>query len=236
MDNKLLVITGGSKGIGRSIILKFVKHDFDIITCSRSLDDLSKLKSDIEKISNIISVKYIEADLSLQTGCDKFVDFVNSFKRTPDILVNNVGIFAPGKIYNEEKGILEKMIRTNLYSNYFISRGIIPNMLSKKNGHIFNICSIASKKAYTNGGAYCVSKFAFYGMSLCLREELKDHGIKVTSVIPGATLTSSWDGTDFDEGRFVMPEDIAESIFSIFNMSKGTNVEETIIRPHLGDI
>ena len=73
-------------------------------------------------------------------------------------------------------------------------------------------------------------------MSLCLREELKDHGIKVTSVIPGATLTSSWDGTDFDEGRFVMPEDIAESIFSIFNMSKGTNVEEIIIRPHLGDI
>ena len=73
MDNKLLVITGGSKGIGRSIILKFVKYDFDIITCSRNLDDLSKLKRDIEKISNIISVKYIEADLSLQTGCDKFV-------------------------------------------------------------------------------------------------------------------------------------------------------------------
>ena len=147
----------------------------------------------------------------------------------PDILVNNVGTFVPGKIYNEEEGVLKKMINTNLYSNYFISRGIIPDMLSKKNGHIFNVCSIASKKAYSNGGAYCVSKFALYGMSLCLREELKDYGIKVTSVLPGATLTSSWDGTKVDKNRFVSPEDIAESIFSIYNMSKGANVEEIII-------
>ena len=73
-------------------------------------------------------------------------------------------------------------------------------------------------------------------MSLCLREELKDKGIKVTSVLPGATLTSSWDGSEFDKNRFVQPNDIAESIFSIYNMSSGSTVEEIIIRPQLGDI
>ncbi len=236
MKNKLLVITGGSKGIGRSIILKFAKMNFDIITCSRNLDDLSKLKEDVNKESKSVSVNFIQSDLSKEKECQNFIDYVKSFKRNLDLLVNNVGIFSPGKIYNEDEGVLERMINTNLYSNYHISRGLIPSMLSRKKGHIFNICSIASKIAYSNGGSYCVSKFALYGMSLCLREELKDKGIKVTSVLPGATLTSSWDGSEFDKNRFVQPNDIAESIFSIYNMSSGSTVEEIIIRPQLGDI
>ena len=236
MKNKLLVITGGSKGIGRSIILKFAKMNFDIITCSRNLDDLSKLKEDVNKESKSVSVNFIQSDLSKEKECQNFIDYVKSFKRNLDLLVNNVGIFSPGKIYNEDEGVLERMINTNLYSNYYISRGLIPSMLSRKKGHIFNICSIASKIAYSNGGSYCVSKFALYGMSLCLREELKDKGIKVTSVLPGATLTSSWDGSEFDKNRFVQPNDIAESIFSIYNMSSGSTVEEIIIRPQLGDI
>tara|TARA_B100001029_G_scaffold65983_1_gene53539 strand:- start:8993 stop:9703 length:711 start_codon:yes stop_codon:yes gene_type:complete len=236
MKNKLLVITGGSKGIGRSIILKFAKMNFDIITCSRNLDDLSKLKEDVNKESKSVSVNFIQSDLSKEKECQNFIDYVKSFKRNLDLLVNNVGIFSPGKIYNEDEGILKRMINTNLYSNYHISRGLIPSMLSRKKGHIFNICSIASKIAYSNGGSYCVSKFALYGMSLCLREELKDKGIKVTSVLPGATLTSSWDGSEFDKNRFVQPNDIAESIFSIYNMSSGSTVEEIIIRPQLGDI
>jgi len=236
MKNKLLVITGGSKGIGRSIILKFAKMNFDIITCSRNLDDLSKLKEDVNKESKSVSFNFIQSDLSKEKECQNFIDYVKSFKRNLDLLVNNVGIFSPGKIYNEDEGILKRMINTNLYSNYHISRGLIPSMLSRKKGHIFNICSIASKIAYSNGGSYCVSKFALYGMSLCLREELKDKGIKVTSVLPGATLTSSWDGSEFDKNRFVQPNDIAESIFSIYNMSSGSTVEEIIIRPQLGDI
>lgn len=236
MKNKLLVISGGSKGIGRSIVLKFAKMNFDIITCSRNLDDLNKLKIDVEKLSKTVSINFIKADLSKEKECQNFINYVKSFERNLDLLVNNVGIFSPGKIYNEDEGVLKKMINTNLYSNYQISRGLIPIMLSRKKGHIFNICSIASKIAYSNGGSYCVSKFAFYGMSLCLREELKDKGIRVTSVLPGATLTSSWDGSDFDKDRFVQPNDIAESIFSIYNMSSGTNVEEIIIRPQLGDI
>ena len=236
MKNKLLVITGGSKGIGRSIILKFAKMNFDIITCSRNLDDLSKLKEEVNKESKTVSVNFIQSDLSKEKECQNFIDYVKSFKRNLDLLVNNVGIFSPGKIYNEDEGVLERMINTNLYSNYHISRGLIPSMLSRKKGHIFNICSIASKIAYSNGGSYCVSKFALYGMSLCLREELKDKGIKVTSVLPGATLTSSWDGSEFDKNRFVQPNDIAESIFSIYNMSSGSTVEEIIIRPQLGDI
>ena len=139
MKNKLLVISGGSKGIGRSIVLKFAKMNFDIITCSRNLDDLNKLKIDVEKLSKTVSINFIKADLSKEKECQNFINYVKSFERNLDLLVNNVGIFSPGKIYNEDEGILKKMINTNLYSNYQISRGLIPIMLSRKKGHIFNV-------------------------------------------------------------------------------------------------
>ena len=151
-------------------------------------------------------------------------------------MVNNVGTFIPGKLIEEEDSALEQMININLYSNYWVTKGLVNLMTNKKEGHIFNMCSIASKVAYANGGSYCISKFAFYGMSQCLREELKDFNIKVTSVLPGAVRTGSWDGTLLPDDRFIKPDDVSSSIYSAYNTSKGATIEEIIIRPQLGDI
>jgi len=103
-------------------------------------------------------------------------------------------------------------METNLYSAYYLTRALIGNMIKRKYGHIFNICSIASLQAYPTGGSYTISKFALYGMTKALREEMKKHGIRVTAVLPGATLTSSWDGVDLPPGRLMKPEDIADAI------------------------
>ena len=98
------------------------------------------------------------------------------------------------------------------------------------------MCSLASYKAYKNGGIYSISKFALLGLSKTLREELKPYDIKVTAIMPGATLTDSWQGVDLPENRFSKPEDIAELIYTITHISKLSVVEELIIRPQLGDI
>jgi short-subunit dehydrogenase len=91
-------------------------------------------------------------------------------------------------------------------------------------------------KAYENSGSYSISKFALLGFSKTLREELKTYNIKVTSILPGATLTDSWSGTDLPESRFSKPEDIAELIYIITQLSKFSVVEDIVIRPQLGDI
>jgi short-subunit dehydrogenase len=109
-----------------------------------------------------------------------------------DILINNAGIFTPGSIYNEEDGLLQSMIETNVYSAYHLTRCLVPKMIEAKQGHIFNMCSIASLNAYANGGSYSISKFALLGFSKNLREELKPHHIKVTAVSPGAVMSDSW--------------------------------------------
>jgi short-subunit dehydrogenase len=109
-------------------------------------------------------------------------------------------------------------------------------MMRRRDGHIFNLCSIASIMAYPNGGSYSISKFALYGMTKVLRAELKDYGIRVTAVLPGATLTASWEGTDLPPDRFMRPEDVAEAIFAAHAVSKQTVIEELLLRPQLGDL
>jgi short-subunit dehydrogenase len=112
----------------------------------------------------------------------------------------------------------------------------VPTMKTIHKGHVFNMCSIASIKAYPNGGSYAISKFALLGFSKVLREELKEYGVRVTAVLPGATRTASWDGIDLPEDRFMRAEDVAETVFSAYSISERSVVEEIIIRPQLGDI
>lgn len=231
----LVVVTGGTKGIGRAIIGAFSRLGFDTVTCSRNTEDLAQLKCDIEAEFEV-SVHTMAADLSIKSDVVKFADFVQSINRPISVLVNNTGVFIPGEIHSEPEGVFEQQMNTNVYSAYYLSRQLIPNMKSRGQGHIFNICSTASNTAYTNGGSYCISKFALYGFSKVLREELKPSGIRVSSVLPGATLTHSWAGTDLPEERFMPADDVATMVVSAFQLSPRSVVEDIIIRPQLGDL
>lgn len=230
--NKTIVVSGGTKGIGRAIIEKFASEGYTVVTCARNQKDIDALVN--TKVDDEIFA--MKADLSKPGEVKSFIDFVKTSVKQVDVLVNNTGTFVPGEIHNEDEGSLELMINTNLYSAYHLSRGIIPQMIQNKSGDIFNICSVAGLKAYPNGGSYSISKFAMHGMSLGLREELKPHGIRVTAVHPGATLTASWEGVDLPEERFIKSSDVAEAIWSAHQLSKNSVVEELVIRPQLGDI
>jgi short-subunit dehydrogenase len=109
-------------------------------------------------------------------------------------------------------------------------------MMEKKKGHIFNMCSIASLKAYKNGGSYSISKFALLGFTKNLREEMQLYGIKVTAVMPGAVYTDSWSGSGVSPQRIMASEDVAALINSASQLSVQAVVEEIILRPQLGDL
>ena len=234
--NKLVVVTGGTKGIGRAVVQRFAKSGFDIITCARSAADLKQLKKEVEEQHEGVSVFTIDVDLSDINSIKRFCDEVAAHNRLISILINNAGVFIPGNVTTEPDGVLEQMIQTNLYSAYHITRGVLRLMTGQEKRHIFNLCSIASFMAYPNGGSYTISKFAMLGFTKCLREELKEEGIRVTAVMPGATLTPSWDGTSETADRFMAPEDIAESIYGAYELSDRTVVEELILRPQKGDL
>jgi short-subunit dehydrogenase len=233
---KLIVITGGTKGIGRAIAERFAKTGFDVAVCARNADELAKLKTELLTINPSGKVHILPTDMSLKSQVMAFAKFVKDLNQPVDILVNNAGYFIPGSIATEKDGALEDMMQANLYSAYHMTRGLADGMMLRRSGHIFNMCSIASIKAYSNGGSYAITKFALLGFSKCLREEFKEFGIRVTAILPGATRTASWDGVDLPDDRFMSVEDVAETVYSAWSLSGRSVVEEIIIRPQLGDI
>lgn len=233
--SKSIVVTGGTKGIGKAIIERFAAEGFSIYTCARSLAGLDELRSELENRFPGVSLFTMRADLSQKSDVIAFAEAVKK-QAIPDVLVNNTGVFLPGSIHSEPEGNFELLMQTNLYSAYYLTRAFTAEVIARKSGHIFSIGSIAGLTAYANGGSYAISKWAMLGFTKCLRQELKDYQIKVTSVMPGATYTDSWQGADIPESRFMKASDVAEAVWSAYNLSPYSVVEEIVIRPQLGDL
>jgi short-subunit dehydrogenase len=230
-----IVITGASQGIGFAIAQQFAAHGHDLYLTSKTPSSLEKAVADLRAQHPLIKIEYFAADLSQKLNVDAFSKWCLQ-QTQPHILINNAGNFVPGKLMDEGEGQLQDQLNTNLFSAYHLTRALIPSMLANQSGHIFNICSIASLGAYENGGAYSISKFALLGFSKNLRLELKDKGIKVSAVCPGAVYTNSWSGSGVDPKRIMEASDIAKMIYAATQLSNQAVVEDIVVRPQLGDL
>jgi short-subunit dehydrogenase len=229
-----VIITGASKGIGKAIAEIFAANGHHLFLCSRNNETLQQTAQMLLSAYPNIIIKSAAFDLSKQAPA--FGNWILTQQIDVDIVINNAGIFEPGSVHNEPEGLLQSQMETNLYSAYQLTKILLPSMMKRKSGHIFNICSIAGLKAYENGGAYSISKFAMNGFSKNLREEMKGHGIKVTTVYPGAVLTDAWGGFDNSQHRIMEASDIAQMVYAASQLSAGACVEEIVIRPQLGDL
>jgi short-subunit dehydrogenase len=230
-----VIVTGASKGIGKAIAEIFAANGHSLFLCSRGELTLYKTVEELMTKFPDATIKSKPFDLSKKEEAIAFGNWCLSFA-VPDILINNAGSFEPGSVHNEPDGILESQMAVNLYSAYHVSRTVLPKMIAKRSGHIFNICSIASLHAYENGGAYSVSKYAMHGFSKNLREEMKAFNIKVTSVFPGAVSTDTWGDFDNTSHRIMEAGDIAKMIYAATQLSPAACVEDIVIRPQLGDL
>jgi short-subunit dehydrogenase len=230
-----VIVTGASKGIGKAIAEIFAANGHNLFLCSRGEVTLYKTMEELMTKYPSVAIKAKPADLSKKEEAATFVKWCLS-SAVPDIIINNAGGFEPGSINNERDGLLEEQLAINLFCAYNFTRAILPEMMKAKAGHIFNICSIAALKAYSNGGSYSISKYALHGFSKNLREEMKPFNIKVTSVFPGAVLTDSWGDYDNSSHRIMEATDIAKMIFASSQLSPGACVEDIVIRPQLGDL
>lgn len=230
-----VLVTGATKGIGRAIAEVFAREGAALTICARSRDELEDCRMSLAGMHKA-EVLALPCDASKK---EEVIDFANKVKEhwhRLDVLVNNAGAFIPGNVTEEEDDALEKMIETNLYSAYHLTRALLELMVPHRSGHIFNMSSVAALQAYPNGGSYSISKFALRGLSKALREELKEHNIKVTTLNMGAVYTPSWEGVELPKSRFADPEDVASLVYDIYKLSERTVVEEVLLRPMLGDI
>lgn len=232
---KNIVITGATKGIGFSLAVVFSEPNTRLLLCARNKDELGLASSALISADLDVEVHTFCGDLSDKNTTSEFAAWCNGFGAT-DILINNVGTYIPGDVATEPDGSIEKMMDTNFYSAYYLTRALLPKMVKAGSGHIFNICSVAALTAYNGGGSYSISKFAMDGLSQNLRNELKEKNIKVTAVFPGAVMTNSWKDFDNSEQRIMEPEDVAIMVKAATLLSPQSTVEEIVMRPQLGDL
>ncbi len=233
-----IVITGASKGLGKAIAEAFAQdgQGHYIFICARHEAELERTGNALQESFPKIKMHTRACDVADKNDLTAFANWVLGIAGKVDILVNNAGIYLPGNAAGEDDGMLEELMQVNTYSAYHLTRLLLPGMMKAKSGHIFNICSIASLHAYPNGGAYSISKFAMYGFSKNLREEMKPHGVKVTHVLPGAALTDSWSASGVDPHRIMEAADIGKMVHAAAQLSPQACVEEIILRPQLGDL
>ena len=230
-----VVITGASQGIGFAIAEIFANAGYTLCLCSKTMENIAAASNSLAVKYPHATIHFTHADLSKKEQCSQFANWCLE-KGTPTILINNAGFFSPGNIQDEADDALAQQMAVNLYSAYHTTRALLPAMLKMGKGHVFNICSIASLNAYAQGGSYSISKFALLGFSKNLRLELKDKGVKVTAVCPGAVYTNSWSGSGVDPKRIMESEDIAKMIFAAAHLSPQAVVEDIVMRPQKGDL
>lgn len=233
---KNALVTAATKGIGRAVAIALAKEGINLAICARKEKDLADFKAELSTINPNIKIFTAATDVSVKAEVLKFAAAAEQQLGAISIIVNNAGIYEPNAILNDADDTFEKGINTNLQPAYLLYRYFGKSMIAAGDGHIFNICSVAALNPIAEAGVYSVTKFALLGLTKVMRLEMQSHGVKVTAVIPGSTLTSSWDGVKVEKDSMVLPEDIASAIINIYKMSPGANVDEIIIKPAGGQI
>jgi len=232
------VISGGSQGIGRALVRRFLAAGYAVATCARQPQALTELAAEVARDYPSAVLHTLPADLGTHAECQRFAAFALALGYPLGAVIHNAGTYVPGRFQDEpaDGSQLRHMLNVNLLSAYDLTRALLPTLLGQGRGHVFTICSTASIMAYPNGGSYSIAKHALLGFTKTLREEVKTQGLRVTAVLPGATLTRSWEGADLPPERFIQPDDVAEAVFGAFQLAPSAVIEELLIRPQLGDI
>lgn len=236
VKSPVIVITGASQGIGAAIARAFAKRGPCFLALlARNASRLGEVAAECREHPGV-RAEVFPCDVCEPDQVRAAAAAVEKVAGAAEVLVNNAGQFrgAPFLEYSLEE--FDRQLAVNLRGVFVISQAFLPAMVKRQRGDVINICSVASLQAHPGGAGYSASKAGLLGLTRVMREELKECGIRVTAVMPGATFTPSWDGSGFSEERMMPAEDVARSVVEITGLSRGTVVEEIVLRPLAGDL
>jgi 3-hydroxy acid dehydrogenase / malonic semialdehyde reductase len=220
--NKIIMVTGATSGFGKAIALKFAKNGFNVIITGRRKERLEELEKEL-LLNSGIKVLSLNFDVRKRFETEDAVNGLADEWKAIDILVNNAGL-AAGFSHIDEGNVddWDRMIDTNVKGLLYVTRAVVPLMVSRRSGYIFNISSIAGKESYEYGNVYCASKQAVESLSKSMRIDLLKHNIKVTNIAPGMAET------EFSLVRFKGDKERAKAVYKGIEAMTADDIAEVI--------
>ena len=234
MTEKVVIVTGAARGIGKAIAIELLEAGFFTALCSKSRRSAASLEAEISSFAGNFMISSV--DISVEEEVKRFISSVAEKKGRVDVLINNAGVVYTGPVEETETEQWDEMMAVNARGTFLMVKHSLPLMTG--GSHIVNIGSNASKKGFPGWAAYCASKFAVLGFTNSLREELRDRGIKVSAVLPGPTKTDIWDslGEKWNKTKMMSPEITAKTVLSVINQPLEANIDEIDIVPSTGNL
>jgi len=229
LDGKVALITGASRGIGLAIARSLAEMGAKLGLCARDPKRLSSAAAELERQG--ASVVAVSADVSRSDEIAPLVQKTEQSLGPVEILVNNAGIGYFGPTHEASEANWDAILDTNLKSVFLLSRAVAPGMIARRGGHIVNIASLAGKNAFAGGGIYCASKWGLLGLTECMAEDLRPHGIRVSAVCPGSVATDFSPHGTKDPRKMLQPEDVAHAVTMILTQAPQSFISEVLLRP-----
>ena len=226
------LVTGGNRGIGRAIALRLAELGASVAICGRDAQVLAAAEAELKKSGSPVHSQL--ADVSRSAEVTALVDKTQAALGPISILVNNagIGLFGPAHVKTEVDW--DRVLNINLKSVFLVSRAVVPSMIKHGAGDIINISSLAGRNAFAGGGIYCASKWGLQGLSACMAEDLREHGIRVSVICPGSVATGFSSGSargPKDPAKVLSPEDVAHAVEMIVTQSPQSFLSEVHVRP-----
>ena len=230
LQGKVALVTGAGKGIGKAIALALAAEGVHVGVTARTERDVKAVAEEVGRLG--VKAAYATADVGNRSEVEKAVEKLQSELGPVDILVNNAGTATFGNFLELEPEVWENQIRVNVLGVYYTTRAVLPQMIERKTGDIINISSTAGKTGSPVTSAYAASKFAVFGLSESLMQEVRKHNIRVTALAPSTVVTDLAHSANLIKGdpeRVMHPEDFAEFIIGQLKLNRRVFVKEASI-------
>ena len=231
LSGKVVVVTGGTRGIGRAIARRLLKEDASVMICGQSRQSVERAVSELKEGGEIAG---IAADIATPAGAHQLFQATEQAFGGLDVLVNNAGTGAFRKVGEMTVEEWHRNIDLNLSGAFYCSHEALGRFDRQRGGFIVNISSLAGKNAFSGGAGYNASKFGLNGFSEALMLDHRYDNVRVSCIMPGSVQTE-FPGSSLaraeDTSWMIMPEDVAEVVAMVLRMPGRTMVSSVEMRP-----
>src|SRR5678809_817984 len=216
LNGRVALVTGAGRGIGRAVALMLAQSGCRVILCARTVEQLQAVEREITNHNGTACA--VRADLTDDAAVQTLAAESRRLFGTVDVLINNAGWGKRAPVAKAKIEDWDQTFRLNLRAPMMLARELLPDMIAKGEGAVINIGSVSGKTGEANGAAYSASKFGLIGFTQSLYEEVREHGIKVSVILPGFVDTPMIPPVKhLDRKKMIQPDDVAQAVLYVLS-------------------